>query len=191
MGGSSKASGTTVAPEKSEIKRIRLSKNISLRELAGRLGVTAGAVSQMERSEERGSIQIGTLTKALAAMDVEFLKETRSAAPRHHIRAPFERREDRVAFELHRAIAKKLLDDPETVLSVVPANIAQIRQHTRGPLVAGWLDKWDELSGATIGTLVNALLDTSDEGIEMRQNGPFMGVLTQQERLEAIARASR
>ncbi|BDZ54043.1 helix-turn-helix domain-containing protein [Agromyces marinus] len=38
-------------------------------ELAERLGVTAGAISQMERSERDGRIRLDTLERALAALD--------------------------------------------------------------------------------------------------------------------------
>jgi transcriptional regulator with XRE-family HTH domain len=38
-------------------------------DLADRLGVTVGAVSQMERSEREGSIKLETLDRALGAMD--------------------------------------------------------------------------------------------------------------------------
>jgi transcriptional regulator with XRE-family HTH domain len=182
---------TTVAPTLSSIKRARLEKNVTVRGLASRLGVTPGAVSQMERSEARGSIQIATLSRALAALETQPSDEARPPLGRYRVGVEFDRREDRVAFELHRAVAKKLIDDPDAVRAVIPANVAKIRRHVRGPFVNGWLDKWEALGSAPVGTLVEALLATDDEGVEMRQNGPFMGVLTQQERLDAIARAAR
>ena len=101
-----------------------------------------------------------------------------------HPRTPFDRREDRVTFELHRAVAKKLVHNPERVKSVIRGNLAKIRQHVRGDLVMGRLDRWDELSRESAGSLIDATLSTDELGKEMRQNSPFMSVLSQQERLE-------
>lgn len=53
----------------STIKTTRLSRGISVNELARRLRVTPSAVSQLERSESEGTIKINSLREALAAMD--------------------------------------------------------------------------------------------------------------------------
>ena len=174
--------------ECSSIKRARKSSGVTVYELARRLGISPGAVSHMERSEQRGSIRMATLNGALAAL--EATDATPRAAPEPtRARAPFERREDRVTFELHRAIAGQLLDDPQRVKSVMPGNVARMRSHVRGPLAAGWLDRWEGLSRASVGQLIDAMLATDELGMEMRQNSPFLGVLTQDERLRAIERA--
>lgn len=104
-------------------------------------------------------------------------------------KAPFSRREERVAYELHCAVAKKLIDNPKYILSLVPDNIKKIRQNVRGPFVARWLDEWERLARGPIGNLIQVMLREDNEAIEMRQNSPFAGALTQAERLEAIARA--
>ncbi|MBX3193920.1 MAG: helix-turn-helix domain-containing protein [Microbacteriaceae bacterium] len=52
----------------STIKSTRLAAGISVNELARRLGVTASAVSQLERSESEGTIKLNSLREALAAM---------------------------------------------------------------------------------------------------------------------------
>jgi transcriptional regulator with XRE-family HTH domain len=186
-----KSKPSPVLIEQSSIKRQRLARGVGLRELARRLEVTPGAVSQMERSEARGSIQLDTLRRALSAMGAELVTDIRRPQlPAEYVQAPFERREDRVAYELHRAIAKKLIDDPDRVRAVIPKNIEVMRENVHGRLVNEWLDRWQELSKAPVGVLVEALLATDELGKEMRQNGPFMGVLSEQERLEAIGRAA-
>lgn len=188
-----RSASNPVDVDESAIKRARISRGITVRELAKRLGVTPGAVSQMERSEAKGTIQLGTLRRALGAMGVT--DEVIVVGDRPHEAsyppAPFERREDRVTYELHRAVAKKLLDDPESVRRVIPDNVAKLRAHVSGALVHDWLDRWLALRDAPIGELVDAMLATDELGKEMRQNGPFMGVLTKVERLGAIARAVR
>ncbi|WGT46703.1 helix-turn-helix domain-containing protein [Tessaracoccus lacteus] len=49
------------------IRTTRKSAGLTGAQLAGRLGITVGAVSRMERSERAGTIQLDTLRRALAA----------------------------------------------------------------------------------------------------------------------------
>jgi DNA-binding XRE family transcriptional regulator len=51
------------------IKQTRLEKNLSMEELAVRLGMTKQAVLDMERRDMQGRITIGVLSKALYAMN--------------------------------------------------------------------------------------------------------------------------
>lgn len=51
------------------IQTARIEAGVTNAELARRLGVTAGAVSQLERSERDGSIRWESLERALAALD--------------------------------------------------------------------------------------------------------------------------
>ncbi len=176
----------------STIRQVRTAKGIGVRELARRMNVTPGAVSQWERSEANRTIQVDTLQRALRALGEELVTETRSVGG-DGLRlepAPMERREDRVSFELHRAVARKLIEAPDAVRSVIPDGVEMIRSHVRGPLVNAWLDEWLALSRGPLGPLVDVLLGTDEHAVEMRQNTPFLGILTQQERLEAIARAT-
>ena len=55
------------------IRAVRKKQNLTIYQLAQRLGVTAGAVSQLERSEREGTIKIGTLRRALQSLgeDIE------------------------------------------------------------------------------------------------------------------------
>lgn len=53
----------------STIKSIRLAQGISVSELAKRLGVTPSAISQLERSEDEGTIKLKSLREALSAMN--------------------------------------------------------------------------------------------------------------------------
>lgn len=182
----------SAANGQSTIRRTRTAQGIGVRELARRMNVTPGAVSQWERSEANRTIQVDTLQRALMALGEELVTETRSIGDEGlpYEPVPMERREDRVSFELHRAIARKLIDAPDAVRSVIPSGVERIRGHVRGPLVNAWLDEWLALSTGPLGPLVDVLLGTDEHAVEMRQNTPFLGVLTQQERLEAIRRAT-
>ncbi|MCM3656431.1 helix-turn-helix domain-containing protein [Agromyces mediolanus] len=61
------------------IRAARDELGITGAELAARLGVTAGAVSQIERSERSGRIRIDTLSRALEAMQLRLRVSTSPA----------------------------------------------------------------------------------------------------------------
>jgi hypothetical protein len=154
------------------------------------LGVSLGSVQGWERSEVRGTAQLNTIERALTELGEEFVTASKR---RGTLRAePLERREERVALELHRAVAQKLIDDPNRVLDFVPGNVARLAERVRGDVGHSWLAEWSELAEVgSIGGLVDVMLGTDRRSIDMRQVSPFMGVLTEPERLAAIDRASR
>ena len=152
----------------------------TVRELAQNMGVAPSTVTRMEQSEREDRIQLGTLKRALAVMG-------RSA----RVEIVNNRREERVTMELHRALADKLKKDPKSSLEVVPANIARLRNRLSSPLGQEWVDRWVELVDSPIDVLIAGMLADTPEGRELRQNSPFAGALTQDERLAAIERANR
>jgi transcriptional regulator with XRE-family HTH domain len=172
----------------SQIRRSRERAGVGVRELARRLEVTGSAVSQWERSELEGSARLDTIAKALDAVGERLVV---SSQPVQRTTRELIRREERVSLELHRAIAKKLIDDPDSVLAVVPANVERMRSVVRGSTANAWLDEWLTLARGSLGALVDTMLSTDQWAIDLRQNSPFAGTLTQQERVEAIERAAR
>jgi DNA-binding XRE family transcriptional regulator len=54
------------------IKKCRLEKNLSMEELAERLGVTKQAVLDMERREAQGKITLNCITNALSVMGFKY-----------------------------------------------------------------------------------------------------------------------
>lgn len=186
-----RSAATSVPVEDSAIKRIRLRKGVTVRELAGRLSVTPGAISQMERSEAAGTIGIGTLSRALTALGERLVvTHVGTSDAERPPRSPFERREDRVTYELHRAIAKKLIDDPDRVLALMPVNLARLRGRVLGSLGQRWIDQWEAAAKGPVWELVRLMLGEDENSKELRQNSPFVGVLSQDERLHAIERAA-
>ena len=105
-------------------------------------------------------------------------------------RPGFDRREERVAWELHKAVALKLEDDREEILAAARRNLARLRTEKLSPFAQGWVDEWEGLLGGDIDTLISRMLAPDERAIDMRQIGPFMGTLTQEERLVAIRKAS-
>ena len=87
---------TSVSAEDSTIKRLRVEQGVTVRELARRLSVTPGAISQMERSEAAGTIGVGTLRRAVEALGAQLILTITNEHDRPGSVAPFERREDRV-----------------------------------------------------------------------------------------------
>jgi transcriptional regulator with XRE-family HTH domain len=175
----------------STIRRARERSGIGLRELARRLNVTPNAITGWEQSERLGTAQLNTIERALAALGEQLVIDTRHIVD-GELPNGLERREDRVALELHRAVAKKLLDDPESVLRVVPENLGRLRHTSQGTAAKSWLDEWQELTQTkSIGRLVDVMLGTDSRSISMRQLSPFLGVLSPQERVLAIKAAQQ
>ena len=101
------------------------------------------------------------------------LEKARESRPR------LPRREERVSYELHRAVAEKILD-PEPVLGKARTNLLRMSARTRGAYGQGWVAEWDELiNGGDINRLVENMLRPDERGIDLRQMTPFAGVLSQ------------
>lgn len=179
--------GTTVERKRdSTIRGARTRAGVGVRQLARQLGVTPKAVTDWEKSEELGTIQLNTIVRALDALGEQIVMGSRRRTP-HNPQRMLERREERVSLELHRAVAKKMLDDPEAVLRVIPSNIDRLRQRIRGISAESCLDEWSELAQVrSLGGLVDMMLGTDQRSINMRQTSPFLGVLSQIERVGAI-----
>lgn len=170
------------------IKQARVRHDVGVRELARRLGVSPATVQSWERSEERGVARLATIDKALRAIGEQLLVTTSPIAASREL----ERREDRVSLELHRSVARHLVDDPDATLAKAPANLRGRRANSQGALAGALLDEWERLTaGRHIGALVDILLGTDQHAIDMRQLSPFAGVLSQDERVAAIRRANR
>ena len=169
------------------LRRTRLRLGLGVRDLARRAGVAPSAVTQWEHSEARGVLRRSTLKRALGAMGTSIEAEDIAL----HSSTPLERREDRVALELHRAVARQLVDRPDDVLDRVPENVRRMRPRVRGGAVA-LLEVWSDLAARReIGRLVDVMLSPSLRAIEMRQISPFAGVLSEEQRARAIERAAR
>jgi len=164
------------------IRDVRKQQGLSLRELGERLGVTPGAVSQYESSEAAETIRIATLVRALTAMGASYRPAVSIATSK-----PEDRREVRLNLALHRAVAKKLLEDPDAVTSIAIRNVPKIRANVFGRRPESLVDEWESLLHGPTGPLIAALLDESEHGIDLRQNSPFAGALTTEERLSVIA----
>jgi transcriptional regulator with XRE-family HTH domain len=119
----------------SELMRTaRQRHGVSIYTLAKRLGVTAGAVSQLEHSERAGTIKLASLERALEAMGERLLTSTTPAtmADRNLMTA-------RAAAA---AIDEELRhDDPAAALRLTAQALAHLGQATSENEIADFLEK--------------------------------------------------
>lgn len=148
-------------------------------EVARVLGVSRQHVVDLTARGDLPFETVGTHRRVLRS-DVERLRHTTSRL------SVDQRRSLRLSY----AIAGKLVQDPEGVLAVARANLEQMRsRHTRGrPAV--WLQQWRDLLDGPVDELLGVLTSPSQRARELRQNSPFAGVLTEDERA-AVLRAVR
>jgi len=99
------------------------------------------------------------------------------------------RGEDRRAFELHRSVVRHLRVDPDRVLSLAATNIERLRRTVRGGAGQQLVDEWQRALTAGPRAVEALCLRDDAHGADLRQVGPFMGVLDEDERLAALRRA--
>ncbi|HEU0129443.1 MAG TPA: helix-turn-helix domain-containing protein [Mycobacteriales bacterium] len=87
---------------------------------------------------------------------------------------------------LHRVVAGKVALDPGRTRAVARRNLALLRARHDGAVAAD-LDTWAALLDGPLETLLATLVSPSPRAVELRQNTPFAGVLTERERAKALA----
>lgn len=162
----------------SEVKKLRERAGLTQSELARAAGTSQPTIAAYEA--ERKSPTLHTLHRLANAagfeMEVEF-------------HAPLTR-EDRRSLALHRAVAERLLEDPDRVLERARETLARMREAS--PTELPLLREWEVLLDRPPGHLVSLLTDPSPHARELRHVTPFAGVLSAAERArvyEAFARA--
>src|SRR5437899_9286789 len=86
------------------------------------------------------------------------------------------------ALWLHHAVAGRLVADPDRVLSKARTNLDRLRQlHSQG-MAAMWLDRWRVILDEGVEAVLDALTSRTSHAVELRQNSPFAGVLSETER---------
>jgi len=95
-------------------------------------------------------------------------------------------RDQRRSLWLAFAVSGRIAADPETALSLARTNLAKMRESARGQAVS-WLDEWEKLLSDPTENLLTALTSRSPRGRDLRQNSPFAGVLSEDERNQVLA----
>jgi excisionase family DNA binding protein len=96
-------------------------------------------------------------------------------------------RDQRQSLWLHSAVAGRVVADPLRTLQRARTNLERLRQvHThRGS--ARWLDRWESQLQAGPDAVLETLTSSAPEAVELRQNSPFAGVLSDLERRQILA----
>ncbi|MBH5147961.1 hypothetical protein [Rhodococcus erythropolis] len=102
------------------------------------------------------------------------------------------RHKDAIQLALHAAVIAKLKADPSIpYVEIAERNIDRMRSAVRGPSMGHCLDTWAELIIGPFDRMESTSLADDESGRELRALNPFTGVLTQEERIEAIQSVDR
>ena len=89
---------------------------------------------------------------------------------------------------LHRAVLSELVENPEDVLARVRGNLQRLRsQHPGRGMTAGWLGQWQEVLDAGVDAVADVLTSRGPAALELRQNSPFAGVISEEVRSRVLA----
>ncbi|MGH4012890.1 MAG: helix-turn-helix domain-containing protein [Pseudonocardiaceae bacterium] len=88
---------------------------------------------------------------------------------------------------LHRVVAGRLVMDPDGILAKARANINTLSRAHQGSATGWWIEQWQMVLDGPLDSLLDVLTSPSARAIELRQNSPFAGVLSEQERQAALA----
>lgn len=97
-------------------------------------------------------------------------------------RPALDSREDRVSWELHRAVADKLRGDSGPVIAAASNYLGRVH----GPHA----DEWRSLLDGDVLRLIHEMLAPGEHAAALRRATPFADVLTSDERLAAIRKAA-
>lgn len=96
-------------------------------------------------------------------------------------------RDQRRSLWLNTAVAGRLVVDTDAVLERARANLDTLQKaHHRGQ-AAHWLREWSRLLDGPTERILEVLTSRTPWAREMRQNSPFAGVLTEDERGRVLA----
>lgn len=100
-------------------------------------------------------------------------------------------RSERRSWMLHRQLATHL-DEFDTWYDRLLLNLDRLSGTVRGEPHRSNLDRWRQLiEQRDVGDIRRIMLDPSREGQEMREVGPFSGILPQEERRQVLERLGR
>jgi excisionase family DNA binding protein len=87
---------------------------------------------------------------------------------------------------LHQAVAGSLVTDPDEVLSKAGENLDRLLRQHRNTMAEVWLKRWQDKIHEGVGAVLKVLTSEDPEAVELRQNSPFAGVLSQSQRQKVL-----
>jgi len=123
---------------------------------------------------ERGELGYQTtgVHRRVRRDDVEALARRRRVMTREQMRSLW----------LNRAVAAQLAQDPERVLGLARVNLARFQEIHARRSPEYWLKRWDRILSQGPEVVMQTLTSTTPQASELRQNSPFPGVLTDDQR---------
>lgn len=95
--------------------------------------------------------------------------------------------EQRRQLWMHQAMLTHLLTQPEEVMDLARKNIERWESmHRTDGKTVEYLHAWVKVLDEGLGATVEMITSTRPRACELRQNSPFAGVLSQEERREAL-----
>ncbi|MBG0560766.1 helix-turn-helix domain-containing protein [Actinoplanes aureus] len=92
---------------------------------------------------------------------------------------------------LHQAVAGSLVTDPDAVLSKAADNLDRLLVQHQGTMTEVWLMRWRDKLSEGPGAVLKMLTSEDPEAVELRQNSPFAGVLSQPQRQQVLKAFTR
>ena len=84
---------------------------------------------------------------------------------------------------LHRAVAGRLVADPDRVLGLAAQNLQKLERVHPSGMSAAWLAQWRIVLAGGADAVLDVLASRSQLAVELRQNSPFAGVIPEDERM--------
>jgi hypothetical protein len=76
--------------------------------------------------------------------------------------------------------------DPDGVMEKARSNLEHLQQVHPTGMAAHWLSQWKSTLEGGLDAVLEILTSPLPHAVELRQNSPFAGVLTEEERLRAL-----
>lgn len=148
--------------------------------------LTTGEAARLLRSSRQHVVNLceqGTLPavrigshRRIRREDVEALLHPKQQLTRDQLKALW----------LHGAVVGQLVTNPDEVLSKARANLDRLLQQHRGTMTEIWLMRWKDTINQGAKAVLEALTSQDPDGVELRQNSPFAGVLSEQQRRQVL-----
>jgi len=87
---------------------------------------------------------------------------------------------------LHGAIVGHLVTEPDHVLHRARENLDRFSAIHAGTMAEHWLGQWRATLDSGLDQVLNVLVSNTPQARELRQNSPFTGILSEEERRKVL-----
>jgi len=158
-----------------ELTRAESERLLTTGEAARLLGTSRQHVVDLCNAGDLSFVTVGT-HRRVSRRDVEALRTRTTRLTRDQL----------LRLWLSHAVAGRLVQDPDGTLRSARQNLTRMLAGSARGSAKVWLQQWVELLDGPIEDILEALTSRSPRSRELRQNSPFAGVLTEQQRQAAM-----